>query len=67
MNRATKPTYTAANQTAWQSLQLPVHWISLLDHWLQETDATRQWLQQHALKSPFYQHQPILQQLQPSF
>ncbi|MEM8611530.1 MAG: glycosyltransferase [Cyanobacteria bacterium P01_H01_bin.105] len=58
---------SAANQTAWQSLQLPVHWISLLDHWLQETDATRQWLQQHALKSPFYQHQPILQQLQPSF
>ncbi|ESA38873.1 group 1 glycosyl transferase [Leptolyngbya sp. Heron Island J] len=57
-------TYTrlsTALQTTWQSWQLPVHWISLLDNWLQATHSTHQWLQQHSLTAPLYQHQSRLQ------
>ena len=38
-----------ASQTTWQSLQLPVHWISLLENWLQETDTAQKWLKKHVL------------------
>ncbi|MEM6252507.1 MAG: glycosyltransferase family 4 protein [Cyanobacteria bacterium P01_D01_bin.156] len=47
---------SAASQTAWQSVQLPIHWISLLEHWFQ--DDSRQWMQQYALTSPRYQNYP---------
>ena len=46
---------SAASQKSWQSLQLPVHWISLIDHWLQDTKVAQQWLQQYALTNSIYQ------------
>lgn len=55
---------SAASQTAWQSVQLPVHWLSLLEHWLQDSGNNYQWIQQYALTAPFYQSQPS--QLLPS-
>lgn len=55
---------SSASQTTWQALQLPVHWISLLDHWLQDTSTDHRWIQQYALTASLYQQQPLL--LQPS-
>ena len=46
---------SAASQTTWQSLQLPVHWISLIDYWLQGTKPAQQWLQQYTLAASIYQ------------
>ncbi|NEQ54839.1 MAG: glycosyltransferase family 4 protein [Leptolyngbya sp. SIO3F4] len=46
-----------ATQSAWQSLQLPVHWISLLENWFQGTSASHNWLRQHTLTSSMYQRQ----------
>ncbi|MEM7793154.1 MAG: glycosyltransferase family 4 protein [Cyanobacteria bacterium P01_C01_bin.118] len=48
---------SAATQSAWQSLQLPVHWISLLENWFQDTNAGRNWLRQHSLVASIYQRQ----------
>lgn len=56
---------SAASQTTWQALQLPVHWISLLEHWLQGNSVAHQWIQQYALTAPLYQQQS-LKMLQPS-
>ena len=47
---------SVASQTAWQSVQLPVHWISLLEHWLQGYHNNYQWIQQYTLAAPFYQN-----------
>ena len=55
---------SAASQASWQSMQLPVHWLSLLEHWLQ--GAERHWLQQYALSAPLYQRQQPSPLLQPS-
>ncbi len=57
---------SAASQKNWQSLQLPVHWISLLEHWLQGTHTSHQWLQKHVLTSLLYQQQLTSKLLQPS-
>ncbi|MBE9070395.1 glycosyltransferase family 4 protein [Leptolyngbya cf. ectocarpi LEGE 11479] len=51
---------SSASQTTWQSLQLPVHWISLLDHWIQGTSDDHQWIQQYALTASLYQRQSRL-------
>ncbi|MEM1252348.1 MAG: glycosyltransferase [Cyanobacteria bacterium P01_H01_bin.21] len=53
-NPKTYAQLSAASQTTWQSLQLPVHWISLIDHWLQRTTTDQQWLKQYSLKAPIY-------------
>ena len=57
---------SAASQLTWQALQLPVHWISLLEHWLQGTKDDHQWLQQHTLSTASYRPQPSAQLLQPT-
>ncbi|MGD1856602.1 MAG: glycosyltransferase family 4 protein [Leptolyngbyaceae cyanobacterium] len=54
---------SAATQSAWQSMQLPVHWISLLEQWLQGTTAAQNWLKQHTLPASIYQPQQQLQLL----
>lgn len=56
---------SSASQTSWQALQLPVHWISLLEHWLQGTSSAHQWIQQYAFTAPLYQQQSQLLQLSP--
>lgn len=56
---------STALQTTWQSLQLPVHWISLLEHWLQENHTAHPWLQQHSLMAPLYQRQSRSQPIHP--
>lgn len=53
-NPETYAKLSAASQTTWQSLQLPVHWISLIDHWLQGTTTAQQWLQQYSLTASIY-------------
>ncbi|NEZ67560.1 glycosyltransferase [Leptolyngbyaceae cyanobacterium CCMR0082] len=61
-------TYTKLSttiQTTWQSLQLPVHWISLLEKWLKETSTTHQWFQQHSLTAPLYQQPSTAQFIHP--
>ncbi|MEO0348529.1 MAG: glycosyltransferase [Cyanobacteria bacterium P01_A01_bin.15] len=56
---------SAASQATWLALHLPVHWISLLDHWLSGTADDRSWIQQYVLTAPLYQRQPPLLQHSP--
>lgn len=56
---------SSASQTTWRALQLPVHWISLLEHWLQGTSTDRQWIQQYALTASLYRQQLLLLQSSP--
>ena len=48
---------SSASQTTWQTLQLPVHWLSLLEHWLHGTSTDTEWIQKYALTAPLYQQQ----------
>lgn len=57
---------SAASQSTWRALQLPVHWISLMEHWLLGTSIEHQWLRQHAMSTSLYKHQQPSQLLQPS-
>lgn len=57
---------SATSQKNWQSLQLPVHWISLLEQWLQGTHTSYQWLQTYVLTAYHYQESSKSILLQPS-
>lgn len=46
-----------ACQSTWQAVQLPVHWLSLLEHWLEDGSNSHQWIQQYALTAIPYQRQ----------
>ncbi|MEM7066434.1 MAG: glycosyltransferase family 4 protein [Cyanobacteria bacterium P01_B01_bin.77] len=57
---------SSASQKTWQSLQLPVHWISLLDHWIQGSSDDHRWIQQYALTASLYRQQQQSLLMQPS-
>lgn len=42
---------------AWQALQLPVTWGDLIEKWLSDDPASRDWLFAHRLNSGFYERQ----------
>jgi glycosyltransferase involved in cell wall biosynthesis len=42
---------------AWQALQLPVSWGEMLQKWLSDTPADREWLRAHRLESGLYDRQ----------
>ena len=48
---------SALSEQAWQALQLPVRWGDLLEKWLSDSPADRQWLWEHRLSSGLYEQQ----------
>lgn len=45
------------SERAWQALQLPVTWGDLIERWLADDEAGRNWLGEHRLNSGRYQQQ----------
>jgi glycosyltransferase involved in cell wall biosynthesis len=58
---ATDPALYAAlsrnSETAWEALQLPVTWGTLVENWLSNTLADRVWIERHAIASGAYEKQ----------
>ncbi len=50
---------SAAADDAWQSLQLPTEWGNLIDRWLSDSTADRQWLFENCLASGRYYRSSI--------
>ncbi len=46
-----------ATQTTWQSLQLPVKWADLVNHWVDQSLESQDWLAQYSLDSGRYVRQ----------
>jgi len=45
------------SEAAWEALQLPVKWGTLIERWLSDDPADQQWLMRHALPSGLYDPQ----------
>jgi glycosyltransferase involved in cell wall biosynthesis len=45
------------SERAWQALQLPVTWGELIERWLADNEAGRNWLREHRLDSGLYRSQ----------
>lgn len=43
-----------ASYATWQKLQIPVQWADLLNHWLQQSPDSHQWLLERSLASGIY-------------
>jgi glycosyltransferase involved in cell wall biosynthesis len=48
---------SANSEAAWNALQLPVSWGDLLEKWVFDEPAERQWLWEHRLSSGLYDQQ----------
>ena len=48
---------SANSSSAWEALQLPVTWGELIERWLSDEPADREWLLEHRLNSGLYDRQ----------
>jgi len=48
---------SANSSAAWEALQLPVTWGELIERWLSDEPADREWLLEHRLNSGLYDRQ----------
>ena len=44
---------------AWQKLQIPVKWADLINHWLQDTPESCQWIKNYCFSSGKYAHRLV--------
>ena len=56
-DRALYSKLSSNSSEAWQMLQLPVSWGDLVERWLSDTDADKDWLSAHRLNSGIYDRQ----------